>query len=148
MITEAQIQSLVEEKLKGSDMFIVELSVSSAQRIVVELDGFSGVSIDDCVQVSRHIEGNLDRESQDFELMVSSAGIDKPLRDKRQYQKNIGREVKVRMEDGSEFSGKLLEVGDSLKLKLPASKKKKLPEREESLAWEDIKETKIIISFK
>ena len=148
MISESYIRQLVEEKLEGTEMFIVELSVSSNNRIVVEIDGMSGVTIDDCVAVSRQIESNLDREQEDFELQVSSAGIDKPLRDRRQFEKNIGREVKIIMQDSAEIKGVVLEVGDSLKVKLPASKKKKLPEREEAVAWENIRETKILISFK
>ncbi|HAQ70080.1 MAG TPA: ribosome assembly cofactor RimP [Flavobacteriales bacterium] len=148
MISESYIRQLVEEKLEGTDMFIVELSVSSNNKIVVEIDGMSGVAIVDCVEVSRQIESNLDRDQEDFELQVSSAGIDKPLRDKRQFEKNIGREVKILLQDSAELKGELLEVGDSLKLKLPASKKKKLPEREEVIAWENIRETKILISFK
>jgi len=70
MISESYIRQLVEEKLEGTDMFIVELSVSSNNRIVVEIDGMSGVTIDDCVAVSRQIESNLDREQEDFELQV------------------------------------------------------------------------------
>lgn len=148
MISESYIRRLVEEKLEGTDMFIVELTLSSNNRIVVEVDGMSGVTIDDCVAVSRQIESNLDREQEDFELQVSSAGIDKPLRDRRQFEKNIGREVKIVLQDSAELKGELLEVGESLKVKLPASKKKKLPEREETIAWENIRETKILISFK
>ncbi len=148
MISESYIRQLVEEKLEGTDMFIVELTLSSNNRIVVEVDGMSGVTIDDCVAVSRQIESNLDREQEDFELQVSSAGIDKPLRDRRQFEKNIGREVKIVLQDSAELKGELLEVGESLKVKLPASKKKKLPEREETIAWENIRETKILISFK
>ena len=148
MISESYIRQLVEEKLEGTDMFIVELTLSSNNRIVVEVDGMSGVTIDDCVAVSRQIESNLDREQEDFELQVSSAGIDKPLRDRRQFEKNIGREVKIVLQDSAELKGELLEVGESLKVKLPASKKKKLPEREETITWENIRETKILISFK
>ena len=148
MISESYIRQLVEEKLEGTDMFIVELTLSSNNRIVVEVDGMSGVTIDDCVAVSRQIESNLDREQEDFELQVSSAGIDKPLRARRQFEKNIGREVKIVLQDSAELKGELLEVGESLKVKLPASKKKKLPEREETIAWENIRETKILISFK
>lgn len=148
MISESYIRQLVEEKLEGTEMFIVDLSVGSNNRIVVEIDGMAGVTIDDCVAVSRQIESNLDREQEDFELQVSSAGIDKPLRDRRQFEKNIGREVKIILQDSAELKGVLLEVGDNLKVKLPASKKKKLPEREEAVAWENIRETKILISFK
>jgi ribosome maturation factor RimP len=148
MIGTARIQALVEEKIEGTEMFIVELSVSASNRIVIELDGMSGVSIDDCVKVSRHVESSLDREEEDFELQVSSAGIDKPLRDKRQYIKNIGREVKIRTVGGEEAKGVLIGADEAVRVKLPASKKKKLPEREVDFPWEDIKETKIVISFK
>lgn len=129
-------------------MFIVDLNVSPSNKITIELDGMNGVSIDDCVQVSRHVESSLDRESQDFELQVSSAGIDRPLRDRRQYTKNLGREVKMVLNDGVELKGELVAAEDDVKIKLPASKKKKLPEREEVVGWEQIKETKIVISFK
>lgn len=148
MISEAKIEQLVNEKLEGSSQFLVHLSVSSSNKIIVEIDGLQGVTIDDCVAVSRHIEGNLDREQDDFELQVASPGVNKPLVDRRQYVKNLGREVKVMTEDGLELKGQLLEAGDQLKLKLPASKKKKLPEREEVLDWSQVKETKVLISFK
>ncbi|MEQ9188249.1 MAG: ribosome assembly cofactor RimP [Cryomorphaceae bacterium] len=148
MINASDIRALVEEKIEGTGMFVVELTVSSANRIVIELDSMEGVTIDDCVQVSRHVESSLDRETQDFELQVSSAGIDKPLRDRRQYVKNVGRELRVQLEDGAELKGELLEADEQLKLKLPPSKKKKLPAREELIEWENIKEAKIIISFK
>lgn len=148
MISEAKIEQLVNEKLEGSSRFLVRLSVSSSNKIIVEIDGLEGVTIDDCVAVSRHIEGNLDREQDDFELQVSSPGVSKPLIDKRQYPKNIGREVKLTTVEGAEMRGELLEAGDHIKLKLPASKKKKLPEREEVLQWGQVKETKVLISFK
>jgi ribosome maturation factor RimP len=148
MINTDDIRQLVEEKLEGTEMFIVDLTVSSSNRIVIELDGMQGVTVDDCVGVSRHVESNLDREQEDFELQVSSAGIDKPLRDRRQYVKNVGRQVRLLKQDGVEIKGELVKAGDDVTLKLPASKKKKLPERDETVSWADIKETKIIISFK
>lgn len=148
MINTDDIRQLVEEKLEGTEMFIVDLTVSSSNRIVIELDGMQGVTIDDCVGVSRHVESNLDREQEDFELQVSSAGIDKPLRDRRQYVKNVGRQIRLLKQDGVEIKGELVKAGDDVTLKLPASKKKKLPERDETVSWADIKETKIIISFK
>ncbi|NQV53399.1 MAG: ribosome assembly cofactor RimP [Flavobacteriales bacterium] len=148
MINASNIHALVDEKIEGTGMFVVELTVSSSNRIVIELDNLEGVTIDDCVQVSRHVESSLDRETQDFELQVSSAGIDKPLRDRRQYVKNVGRELRMQLNDGAELKGELIEAGEKVKLKLPASKKKKLPEREELVEWENIKEAKIIISFK
>ena len=148
MINSTQIRELVTECIAEKDMFIVDVQVSSANRIVVELDALDGVSIQDCVEVSRFVESSLDRESEDFELLVSSAGIDKPLRDRRQFVKNVGREVRVQLNDGGELKGKLIEADEELKLLLPASKKKKLPEREALLEWDSIRETKLIISFK
>lgn len=148
MITEQEIIDLVDDKLEGTEFFRVYVSVSASNKIIVEIDGLEGVSIDDCVGVSRHIESSLDREQEDFELQVSSPGVNKPLRDRRQYVKNVGREVKVLTHDGRELKGELLSADDQLKLKLPPSKKKKLPEREEILEWDDVNETKVLISFK
>ncbi|MBT3647964.1 MAG: ribosome assembly cofactor RimP [Flavobacteriales bacterium] len=147
-ISEAHIRNLVEEKLADTSMFIVELTVGSSNKIKIELDSLDGVNIDDCVGVSRHVEHQLDRDETDFELQVSSAGIDKPLRDKRQYTKNVGREIKVRTLSGDELKGKLVSATEEIKLELPANKKKKLPVREATVAWEEIAETKVIISFK
>ena len=76
--------------------FIVEVNVSSSNAIRVEIDGDKGVNIADCVQISRHIEGSLDREEQDFELTVSSAGMDQPFKILRQYQRYLNRIVTVK----------------------------------------------------
>ena len=147
-ISEAHIRKLVEEKLADSSMFIVELTVGSSNKIKVELDSMDGVSIDDCVAVSRHVEHQLDRDETDFELQVSSAGIDKPLRDRRQYTKNVGRQVKVRTVSGDEYKGRLVSATEEITVELPANKKKKLPMRDAKVAWDEIAETKVIISFK
>ena len=147
-ISEAHIRKLVEEKLADSSMFIVELTVGSSNKIKVELDSMDGVSIDDCVAVSRHVEHQLDRDETDFELQVSSAGIDKPLRDRRQYTKNVGRQVKVRTVSGDEYKGRLVSATEEITVELPANKKNKLPMRDAKVAWDEIAETKVIISFK
>jgi ribosome maturation factor RimP len=148
MITEDRIAELVAEKLSDGPIFVVEIKVHPGNKIHVEIDGDFGVNIADCVAVSRQIEGNLDREIEDFELQVLSAGVGLPLKHERQYRKNIGREVSVSLEDGSELIGVLMESEDGVKLKLPASKKKKLPEREVSIAMDQIRETKVRVSFK
>lgn len=148
MITTEIIQNLVDEKLEGTSIYAVDITVSPGNVIKVELDGDEGISIDDCVLVSRHIEGGFDREQEDFELKVMSAGIGEPLKVDRQYHKNIGREVDIRLTDGSEYRGHLMKFDDSLILKLPASKKTKLPEREIEIAKSDLKETRIRVSFK
>lgn len=148
MISEERIRRLIEEKIGEGPLFLVDLNIASGNKIRIELDGDKGISIDDCVAVSRHIEGSLDREVEDFELQVSSAGLDKPLRNRRQYVKNTGREVAVKLSDGSERIGKIKEASEQLTLLMPPSKKNKLPERMETIAWSDIKETKVRISFK
>lgn len=148
MITESQIQALIEEKIGEGPMFIVDVQVAAGNKIKVEMDSDQGMSIQDCVAISRQIEGNLDREVEDFELQVLSAGIGQPLKVSRQYVKNIGRDVSLKLESGIEVVGELVEAGEVLKLKLPASKKKKLPEREEEFPLEQIVETKVRVSFK
>ena len=148
MISEEKVKALVEEKIEGTNFFIVDLKVASGNKISIELDGDEGISIDDCVDVSRHVEFSFDQEIEDFSLQVSSAGLDRPLRHRRQFVKNIGREVKLSTVDGRSFEGVLKEAGEQLVITLPPSKKKKLPARDESLDWENVKETKIKISFK
>lgn len=148
MISEEGIRKLVEQKIGEGPLFLVDLNIAPGNKIRVELDGDKGISIDDCVEVSRYIENSLDRDTEDFELQVSSAGLDKPLRNRRQYVKNIGREVAIRLNDGTERVGIIEGVSEGVTLKLPASKKKKLPERRENIGWADIKETKVRITFK
>jgi ribosome maturation factor RimP len=124
--------------------------------IHVELDKAEGyVSINECMSVSRNIEHNLDRESEDFELHVSSAGLDKPLRVLPQYIKNIGREVKVVTNDGKKQEGLLVAASEkeltletSRKEKIEGKKKKELIVEQHVFPMNQIKETKIVISFK
>lgn len=148
MISEERIAELVGEKLGDGPIFAVEIKVHPGNKIHVEIDGDDGVSISDCVAVSRQIEGNLDREVEDFELQVLSAGVGLPLKHERQYRKNVGREVSVTLKDGVELIGTLINVENNITLKLPASKKKKLLEREISIAVDQIRETKVRVSFK
>ncbi|MEZ4721974.1 MAG: ribosome assembly cofactor RimP [Flavobacteriales bacterium] len=148
MISVDQIERLVQEKLGEGTLFLVQVKVNPGNKIVIEIDGDSGVGIDDCVAVSRQVESNLDREVEDFELPVTSAGLGQPFKVERQYHKNVGREVDLRLSDGSEKRGHIVKVNGGLTIKLPAQKKKQLPEREETYAWDQIKECKVRISFK
>lgn len=158
MITKELVQKLAQERIDELDrgLFIVSISISPKFVINLELDKVEGyVAIDDCVSVSRNVEHNLDREEQDFELHVSSAGLDKPLRVLPQYVKNIGRTVEVTLKDGKEKEGVLLEataekivVKTTRTEKSPETKKKVTIEEEETLPLATIKETKIVISFK
>jgi ribosome maturation factor RimP len=158
MISKEQVRNLAQERINDLDrgLFIVEISISAKNAIHVELDKVEGyVAIEDCVSVSRNIEHNLDREEQDFELHVSSAGLDKPLRVLPQFVKNLGRELESTLKNGQTKKGILKHVDEkgiilqtSRMEKLEGKKKKELIEEEENLPFENIKETKIVISFK
>lgn len=155
MITENTIRSLVAEKIEGTEYYILELEIKPGNNIKVELESMGPVSISDCVDISRQIEHNLDREAEDFALQVSSPGIDKPLRDPRQYIKNVGRSLKVRLSEGEEVEGELMNADEKgIKLltkrkeRVPGKKKKILIEEELDLTYPEIKQAKIKINFK
>ena len=158
MLDRAHIIELAEERIAEIDkgLFIVDLHISEANVISLEIDSEIGsVSINDCVRVSRNIEHNLDREEQDFELSVSSAGLDKPLRVTRQYPKNIGRELKVKTESDDKIEGLLTAADEegivlqiSRKEKIEGKKKKELIVEDIPLKYAQIKEAKVVISFK
>ncbi|MCA1751787.1 MAG: ribosome assembly cofactor RimP [Cryomorphaceae bacterium] len=155
MITEDTIRALIDEKIDGTDYYVLSLDIKPGNVITVELESSGPVGITDCVDISRQIEHNLDRENEDFALQVSSPGLDKPLRDHRQYIKNVGRELKVRLNDDSEIAGELIEA-DAEKIKLHTSrkerlegkKKKVLIEEDIVLKYDEIKQAKIKINFK
>jgi ribosome maturation factor RimP len=111
MITKEKVQFLVEEVL-SDDMFIVDITVGAANQILVSVDSDAGISVGECVQISRHVEGSLDREVEDFSLEVSSPGLSTPLKVLRQYLKNIGREVEVVTNSGEKQKG-ILKSADS-----------------------------------
>jgi len=158
MISKKEVEALIDERIAELDngLFVVELNISPTNVITVELDKHVGsVAVADCMSVSRNVEHNLDREEQDFEITVSSAGLDKPFRVLAQYVKNIGRDVKVKLENGSKLEGTLKEVTEtnivvenSRKEKIEGTKKKEMIVEQHHLPFTDIKETKVIISFK
>ena len=151
MIAIDKVRKLVEEGIAGTDIFVVDISVSPANAIKVVLDADSGLSIDKCVAVSRQVEHNLDRDAEDFSLEVTSFGLTQPLKLKRQYIKNTGRNMKLQLNDGTVFTGKLVEVdGDSLHL-IKSLTKKEVKEGVDPafvVELQDVKEAKVEISFK
>ncbi len=156
MINKDTIEKLVTDELEGSAHYLVDVRVSASNKIFVVLDSDEGLTIDDCVRISRCVEGKFDRDVEDYELNVTTYGIDQPLLTLRQYRKYIGRAVKVEMEDGRKFKGELLAVNDEdirLQPELPSSKTKlkKMSDEEKQeqvLAFEEIKTAKCVISFK
>ncbi len=154
MQVEDRVIELVEEKIADrDDLFIVSVKFLKNGVLVILLDGDQGISIDDCVKVSRHVGFHLEEENvieTAYRLEVSSPGIDSPLELPRQYQKNVGRNVKVKLADGNKREGKLVSVSDSAivieeKVK---EKGKKAVDVQTELPLDQIKETKVLISFK
>jgi ribosome maturation factor RimP len=158
MITKELVRTLAEERIQERDpkLFIVELSISSSFVIRLELDKTEGnVSIEDCMSVSRNVEHNLDREEVDFELNVSSAGLDKPLRVHAQYVKNIGRGLDVKFKNKEKTTGTLVAVSEqgivlerSEKQQIEGKKKKEIVVITEKISFSDISEARIVITFK
>ncbi len=155
MIDKALIKDIVEEYLLTSDMFLVETSVRPGNIIVVEVDSKEGVSIDDCIALSKHIESKLDRDAEDFELEVGSAGITSPFRIPKQYEKNIGNEIEVLTKGGQKLSGILKSCDDTSfvititkKIKPEGAKKKIDVEEDLSFTYDEVKYTKYLIRFK
>jgi ribosome maturation factor RimP len=152
MIKEEYIKSLAEEHLKDTDKFPVLVKVKPGNKIMVFIDADGSVTISDCIQLSRFIESHLDREKEDFELEVSSAGLDFPLSMERQYKKNIGREVKVTLIDGTVKKGLLSSLSDQgieiiETVVEKKNKKKEITKVPVSLKFEQIKETKLEIKI-
>lgn len=147
MITEESILKTAESFLE-SHQFLVSVKVHAGNKIEIDLDGDEGVSIQECVSLSRHIESVFDREEEDYALVVSSPGLDKPLRHLRQYSKNVGRNLKVTLEDDETIEGKLTQADENGITLVFKPKGKKMPEEEKIIAYSDIVKAFISISFK
>ncbi|MDR1679109.1 MAG: ribosome assembly cofactor RimP [Prevotellaceae bacterium] len=155
MIDRLTVYQAVEEKLAGTDYFIVDVNVSPANDILVEIDRKEGVDLDFCAELSRYIEAKFDREAEDFSLEVGSAGITQAFKVLKQYEKNLGNEVEVLSKDGRKLSGILksadetqftIEIAKQVK---PEGAKRKITVREEiPFHYDEIKYTKYIIRFK
>jgi ribosome maturation factor RimP len=148
MITESIVKQLVEEKIEGTEMFLVSAQVLPTNRIRVYVDAVDGLPVKACVNISRHIEGSLDREQEDFELEVSSPGLSEPFQHPLQYQKNVGRGIKVLTNDGDRAKGKLVKFENNTITVQPEPKKKKEQAEPITIPLSEIKEAKTVISFK
>ncbi len=155
MIEKDVIRHLVEDKLASSDNYLVDVTVKPGNVIVVEIDNDEGVCIDDCAELSRYIEEHLDREAEDFELEVGSAGVTSPFKMLRQYVKNISQEVEVLLLSGVKRVGVLKQADESgivitvEKMAKPEGAKRKMKVVEdEAYAFDEIKYTKYLINFK
>ena len=155
MTEKSIIKKLAEEWLEGKDYFLVDIEVSPDNKIVVEIDHADGVWIEDCVELSKYIEDHLDRDKEDFELEVGSAGLGQPFKVPQQYINFIGKEVEVLNADGKKIKGILKEVDGNLftvttqeKLKVEGKKRPVLTPVDHQYEMDKVKYTKYIISFK
>ena len=145
---------MVEEWLEGKEYFFVDATVDKENRIVVEIDHKDGVWIEDCCDLSRFIESHLNRDEEDFELEVGSAGIGQPLKVLQQYQNNIGNEVEVMSIDGKKLQGILADANEtavtirySEKQKVEGKKRPVLVEVTKEFKYDEMKWVKAVISF-
>lgn len=156
MITAETIQKLIEEQIARTDIFLVDVIVKAGNSIQIQLDRPGGISIEECMGISRFLNGEMDREIEDYALEVSSPGLDAPFKVRQQYEKNLGRDVEVLMGDQKRLKGTLLSISESgmvIQVKQNSAstgsqKKKKSMLVEKEVNFSDIKTTKAIISFK
>ena len=156
MIDKNVVENLVNQWLEDKDYFLVDIEISSDDRIVVEIDHADGVWIEDCVQLSRFIEEHLNRDDEDYELEVGSAGLGQPFKVKQQYVNFIGKEVEVLDADGKKLKGVLKAVEDNddftitvkEKLKKEGAKRPTIEDVDKTFNINSVKYTKYLISFK
>ena len=156
MNIEKKVRELVEEKISAmgrDDLFIVDIKMQSNGNLIVLVDGDKGIGIDDIVAISKHVGFRLEEENvieTAYNLEVSSPGLDAPLKEIRQYLKNIGRNLAIKMADGSKREGKLNGITeDAILIEEKIKEKGKRAGIIESvIPIEQITETKVLISFK
>ncbi len=155
MITKELIHSFIDEKLAEDDVFAVEVKVSPANQIYVEIDSFTGVSINYCVSISKMIEGELDRDVEDFELEVSSSSASAPFKVLNHFYKNENKEVELFTMDNKKMSGVLKNVsneGFELETeqmeKVEGKKKKQIVVEQYPFKYDEVRSVRLVIKFK
>ena len=155
MIDKNIVKTIVEEWLKDKEYFLVDVEISSDNKIVVEIDHADGVWIEDCVELSRFIEDRLNRDEEDFELEVGSAGLGQPFKVEQQYHNFVGKEVEVLTADGVKLKGILKNVDGRRftvtvceKVKVEGKKRLVLEDVDYDFSMDEVKYTKYLISFK
>jgi ribosome maturation factor RimP len=151
MITEKQLKKLIDEHFREGNLFLVDLVIKPGNQISVFIDGDHRVTIDACRQLSHFLEVNLDRETEDFDLTVSSAGADRPLKLPRQYKKNIGNLLEIITRAGEKITGEVINVNDTgveIAEHAVIKSKKEANKKIVSMKFEEIKSAKEVITFK
>ena len=154
MLREKVTQLLQEAMDENPSLFLISLDIQGNNEIKVTIDGDQGVTVQDCITVSRKVEHNLDREEEDFSLEVMSVGATTPLQQTRQYKKNVGRSLEVKTNTGAKFEGTLQEATDenvTLTWKArepkPVGKGKVTVQKTETIPYENIVQAKVMIKF-
>ena len=154
MIDKQKLTETVEEATKGTSIFIVDIKISNDNSIIVELDSDDSMDIDMCTSISRKIESVFDRDVEDYELEVGSAGLTSPFKVKRQWQKNLGNEIEVLTKDGRKLTGVLIEVNDDnfviqfpIKVKEEGKKRPVVVSHKEPITFENCKKACYLIKF-
>lgn len=155
MIDSKSVIEIAERHLAGSDMFVVECKVSPMGDIELLIDSDTAVKLEDCAALNRAIEAELDREVEDYSLMVASAGIGSELKQLRQYKKILGSSVEVLLKDGVKVLAKLndatesgIQISYEEKQLVEGKKRKVTVEVTKDFAWEEIKYVKEYLDFK
>lgn len=155
MIDKNKVHALVAEWLEGKEYFMVDASVDDQNKITVEIDHKDGVWIEDCCELSRFIEEHFDREVEDFELEVGSAGIGQPFKVLQQYINSIGYDVELLTAEGKKMEGCMKSADEQgfvvtvlEKQKLEGKKRPQMVEVDKAFGYDDVKWVKAIIDFK
>lgn len=147
LLEQGKIQNVAEEAVSKHGAFLVDLEIKPNNVIVLYADADEGLNMDQIKMINREVEKALDRDEEDFSLTVSSPDLNRPLKIRRQYQKNIGRALKVKHED-RETKGDLVDVNDEGIILSVKPKKKNEPAQEVAVQWADLTEAKIVVQFK
>ena len=147
MIDKFKVLDIVKDALEDSDKFLVSMKITPDNRIFVDIDGDNGINIDDCIELSRTIEKQLNRDEEDFELNVSSAGADAPLKMPRQYRRHMGRELAVETFEGKNYEGTLADC-DEEQFTIKTKGTKKVLPQVLTFNYTDVKSAKVVLSFK
>lgn len=154
MIDKTKLIDFIESQLSESDYFLVDVVVSTDNCIRVEIDHLEGVNIDYCVELTRAIEAEFDREEEDYELEVGSAGLTSPFKVKGQYLKYVGKEVEVLAADGKKYKGTLDQVDEDSftiicdeKVKKEGAKRPVVEQVPHQFMYNQVKSTKYLLQF-
>ncbi|HTN68529.1 MAG TPA: ribosome assembly cofactor RimP [Dysgonamonadaceae bacterium] len=155
MIDKEFLIAHTDEFLEGSSNYLVDVIINPGNVISIEIDNDNGVNVEDCVQLSRHLESKLDRDEEDFQLTVGSVGLTTPFKSLRQYKKYIGKEVEVLTKKGHKLSGVLKSASDdgfavtvSKRVRPEGAKRKKEVKEDLQFSYDEVKYTKYLIRFK